>query len=514
MHANANCQPPHSIEAEKALLSCCLLDGAETIKRCLDSRLSAEVFYSPANRVIFECVLAIHSRGLAVDVAIVAEELRSARKLEPVGGFAYLTEVSGQAPTTAQAAYFIEKVAGLFARRELLRHLDSARERAADLTVSESDLLGALQDGLASAGASIVRTTPPAFTVWRLSDFEKHVAASDDAILGDPDGSIYWRDRELALLVGPGGVGKSRLALGLAFSQILGREYLGFRLIGPPRTWLLAGNENSIGRQKAQLAAMAGALPRKDRDLIESHLLVQALVGAEADSMSLDDPGALALWRSTAAKWRPDVVVVDPWEAVVIGGDCNDSPATRESVRVLRSIFGPHNERFSPLIVHHAREGAQAVLGAEGFDAAAFIKGTKTLRSMARFQVNVAPEDPDDGGRIVLACGKINDARRFTPRGAVLEESTHLYLANPDFDIDAWRADVEGKRGGKACSVRDVVEAVRAGKHRSGDIVREVENATGACTRTIKSRIRDAVLGGYLAECPPRGNYTLGRKQL
>jgi len=31
--------PPHSLEAEEYLLGCCLLDGADTIARCLESKL-------------------------------------------------------------------------------------------------------------------------------------------------------------------------------------------------------------------------------------------------------------------------------------------------------------------------------------------------------------------------------------------------------------------------------------------------------------------------------------------
>ncbi len=43
--------PPHSIEAEEYLLSCCLLDGDETIAKCINAKLPGAAFYSPANRL-------------------------------------------------------------------------------------------------------------------------------------------------------------------------------------------------------------------------------------------------------------------------------------------------------------------------------------------------------------------------------------------------------------------------------------------------------------------------------
>ena len=39
---------PHSLEAEEYLLSCCLLDGADVVSRCLEARLK------PAERGLFD----------------------------------------------------------------------------------------------------------------------------------------------------------------------------------------------------------------------------------------------------------------------------------------------------------------------------------------------------------------------------------------------------------------------------------------------------------------------------
>ncbi len=109
----------HSFDAEKNLLACCLLDGSDTIARCLEARLLPEAFYSFANRIIYEKICEIYQKRPPVDLAMLAEELKTTNQLDTVGGYAYLTQISASIPTTAQAIYFLEKVRELYLLREL-----------------------------------------------------------------------------------------------------------------------------------------------------------------------------------------------------------------------------------------------------------------------------------------------------------------------------------------------------------------------------------------------------------
>ncbi|HZP59601.1 MAG TPA: DnaB-like helicase N-terminal domain-containing protein, partial [Opitutaceae bacterium] len=121
--------PPHSLEAEQYLLSCCLLDGSDTIARCLEARLSAAAFYSSPHRIIYEKLCEIYQKSPPVELAVLAEELKSAQQLEAVGGYAYLTQISSSIPTTAQAVYFLEKVRELHLLRELIKAATGAVEQ-------------------------------------------------------------------------------------------------------------------------------------------------------------------------------------------------------------------------------------------------------------------------------------------------------------------------------------------------------------------------------------------------
>src|SRR5208337_3057885 len=53
---------PHSVEAEEYLLSCCLIDGAEVLARCLEARIVPESFFVPAHGIVFERLLDLYNR--------------------------------------------------------------------------------------------------------------------------------------------------------------------------------------------------------------------------------------------------------------------------------------------------------------------------------------------------------------------------------------------------------------------------------------------------------------------
>src|SRR3954468_22816797 len=79
---------PHSLEAEEYLLSCCLLDGADVVSRCLEARIRPESFYDTKHGIIFERLLDLYNRQVPIDISVVAEELKTARQLDAVGGYA------------------------------------------------------------------------------------------------------------------------------------------------------------------------------------------------------------------------------------------------------------------------------------------------------------------------------------------------------------------------------------------------------------------------------------------
>src|SRR3954471_22022956 len=79
---------PHSMEAEEYLLSCCLLDGADVVSRCLEARIGPASFYDTKHGIIYEKVLDLYNRQAPIEISVVAEELKTARQLDQIGGYA------------------------------------------------------------------------------------------------------------------------------------------------------------------------------------------------------------------------------------------------------------------------------------------------------------------------------------------------------------------------------------------------------------------------------------------
>lgn len=101
---------PNNPETEEFLLSCVLIDGLTSLSLCLNRGVNAQTFYTAANRVIFERLLVMMSEGKPIELATLAQELTIAKEMDQVGGYAYLAQISGRIPTTAQVGYFIDSL--------------------------------------------------------------------------------------------------------------------------------------------------------------------------------------------------------------------------------------------------------------------------------------------------------------------------------------------------------------------------------------------------------------------
>lgn len=259
-------------------------------------------------------------------------------------------------------------------------------------------------------------------------------------------------------IVGQGGLGKSRMIMNIARNNVLGLDFCGLPTGSRPLKWLLLGNENSMHRMKNDIQAMSKGLNAYQLDALNSHIFIHSLETPEDSFICLSDDKIKDKWRETVASIMPDVISADPWGEVQYG-DPNNDLDTRQSIRELVKICNHVNNKSGIVILHHARTGKQNIAQAAGWDKANFGKGSKALYSGARAMINLAPADPEDNTRIVMVCAKSNDAPYFETRGIKLQEDTMTYETDPEFDLERWAADVEGKRSPKTAkmSIQDVV---------------------------------------------------------
>ncbi|MBI4232940.1 MAG: replicative DNA helicase [Chloroflexi bacterium] len=131
--------PPHDPAAEEAVIGSLLVDG-EAIAQ-VASFLKAEDFYGEKNRWCYEACLALWERREAINQVTLAHELARLRRLDELGGQAYLSHLVAGVPTSVH----IEHYARIVQRTSTLRQLIRAASEIARLGYEgPADVEGAL----------------------------------------------------------------------------------------------------------------------------------------------------------------------------------------------------------------------------------------------------------------------------------------------------------------------------------------------------------------------------------
>ena len=111
--------PPHSVEAEQAVLGGVLLDNGAWDR--IADLLAGAHFYRSEHRAVFDAVAALCEAGQPCDAVTVAERLDRDGQLDSSGGLAYLAELAENTPSAANIAAYAEIVRERAVLRELIR---------------------------------------------------------------------------------------------------------------------------------------------------------------------------------------------------------------------------------------------------------------------------------------------------------------------------------------------------------------------------------------------------------
>ncbi len=306
---------PHSLEAEEYLLSCCLLDGAEVVARCLEAKIVPESFYDSKHGVVFAQLLDLYNRQVSIDVSVVAEELKTARKLDQIGGYAFLTQVSGRIPTTAQAGYFIEKVREQALLRDIIRSATGAVEDCYGFTGGidefvdqvEQKIFGVTQSRVSESAKQMREPTREAMNVITKMMMKKGELTGVSSGFKDLDALLWGFQRnEMIVLAARPSMGKTSLALNFAeaaampkkagmpearvliFSLEMGASQLALRML--------------CSRARVNMKLLRDGLLSKNGD--EQNRLLEAADEFSKAQIYIDDSSALSIMQLRAKARR------------------------------------------------------------------------------------------------------------------------------------------------------------------------------------------------------------------
>jgi replicative DNA helicase len=304
---------PHSLEAEEYLLSCCLLDGADVISRCLEARIRPESFFDSKHGIIFERLLDLYNQQKPIDISVVAEELKTARQLDAVGGYAFLTQVSSRIPTTAQAGYFIDKVREQALLREIIRTATSAVEDCYGFAGGidefvdqvETKIFSVTQNRVSESAKQMREPTREAMNVITKMLMKKGELTGISSGFKDLDQMMWgFQKTEMIVLAARPSMGKTSLALNFAEAAALSRR-------GPPVGVLVFSLEMGASqlalrmlcsRARVNMKLLRDGLLSKNGD--EQTRLLEAADEFSKAPIFIDDSSAISIMQLRAKARR------------------------------------------------------------------------------------------------------------------------------------------------------------------------------------------------------------------
>lgn len=124
---------PHNVEAEQSVLGSMIIDKT-SIAQALEV-LSREDFYKESHQTLFDTILDLYQKDVAVDLVTITENLQAKEKLESAGGITYISQICSSVISTANLQSYIKIVK----EKSILRKLIKASSQIIEESYNKQD---------------------------------------------------------------------------------------------------------------------------------------------------------------------------------------------------------------------------------------------------------------------------------------------------------------------------------------------------------------------------------------
>ncbi len=218
--------PPHSLEAEQAVLGGLLLDRAAWDN--VADAIVEQDFYRPDHQLIFGAIAVLAGENQPCDVVTVSQHLERTGKLDAAGGLAYLSSIARDTPSAANVRAYADIVRERSLLRQLIRAgtdiasavFNNDGESARELVDRAEQRVFEIAEGSfrKREGAMPVRTLLPA-VIDQIDEWHNN----PDQLRGLPTGFTDFdkltgglRPGDLVIVAGRPSMGKTTLAVNMA----------------------------------------------------------------------------------------------------------------------------------------------------------------------------------------------------------------------------------------------------------------------------------------------------------
>ena len=304
------------------------------------------------------------------------------------------------------------------------------------------------------------------FTTADALDIEADVSEPPEEIWG----GLRLAPGQLMEIIGGSGLGKSRMMLNLAVNQVLGRDFAGLPTCKRPLKWLFYGNENGFYRYRNDLRQMLKFCTADERERLRGHIFLPTMSKPMDAYVSFSDEQNRIKLKTTIRYRDADVVVLDPWGAVIDGDELDDGDVRKTIFEIMDVLAANVEKPTAGIILNHSRNGIKELVDAAGFAAANYGKNSKAIFSVMRNVWNLRPAHfAEPVTKIELIHAKSSDFAAYEPRAVDFDPNTFSYRLDHTFSHEAWQYELErARRSGSAMTTEQRTDVYR----RQGDEMR------------------------------------------
>ncbi len=220
---NAGKMIPQAVGFERAVLGAIMIDR-DAITNVVDT-LRPEMFYREQHQGIYEAMFALFRKDEPIDLLTVADQLRSEKTLEFVGGSAYLASLTNSVTSAANVEYHARVIMERYVLRQLISICGDITKNAYDepkdvmtvLDKAETDLFNVIENNFSRESKEL------SAVVKKAMDDLIAMQNSDNKFKGVPTGIRSldeklggWHNSDLIIIAARPGMGKTSFVLSIA----------------------------------------------------------------------------------------------------------------------------------------------------------------------------------------------------------------------------------------------------------------------------------------------------------
>lgn len=326
---------PHNLDAEKSILGAMMLTE-DAVDEAIDG-LRAEDFFVYRNRTIFEHMKELVAKGKPVDFVTLTDALEATNKMDSVGGYNYINEISTFTPAAANIGHYIEIVRNASKCRklyEVARKIGLAARNGSDPEQIMVDALQSLdeiaqsdtgKDELIDANEMMRR-----FGAWLDSIHDTRIKTGWKTI----DLLAPLEPGNVVVIAGRPGMGKSALAevLGLSIAN-MGHKVIFVSLEMPEKQLNARAVSHYAG--VPLLAINAKKVAGVEAEQVDEAMGFISDMGQRFNLV--DNPSATPQQiRRICKRHRPECVIVDYMQLINPGKECKAENREQTVANIMR----------------------------------------------------------------------------------------------------------------------------------------------------------------------------------